>query len=165
MNFTMVGYGSLVSDNILQQASSNEKLVPVIVKGYKRVFNMDSGRDPNEKQLSVTKQDGHSFNGILFSVDAEQLEKLKKREWGYTLERVMTYNFSSGKEWEECQVFAGMAAYLSSDGIPEKDYFILCRKGAYAISEEFGKYWDQTTYTSQGETISEWIKKNKEFDV
>ena len=49
--------------------------------------------------------------------------------------------------------------------LPDKKYFILCREAAYHISNEFGKYWDNTTYTSDGEKVLKWMIKNPKYNT
>ena len=114
----------------------------------------------------MAKSKDHEFNGVLFELDDSELNALKRREYHYNLEETKAYDFTTKK-------LLGMSLvvidyYVCIDHLhrcPNKPYFILCREAAYEISEKFGKFWDETTYTSGNEKISDWIKKNPNYDT
>jgi len=163
MKYLIVGYGSLMSHNSLKETLRDKHFRLVIVRDFKRVFNLliDSGKDV----LNLVKDSGCKFNGVLFEVDEPELKKLKKREEEYNLEEVNVYDFKSKKKIGKGLIcidyFIGVD---KMNKLPDKRYFILCREAAYHISKEFGVFWDKTTYTSNNEQISKWIKKHKEYD-
>ena len=166
MKRMVVGYGSLMSHQSLRETIPDKHFTPVIVKGYKRVFNLAimGGKDPDV--LNLEKSPNEEFNGVMFEVNDKELREFKKREEAYNLEETWAYDFLTGKKLCNCLIDIDyIVAIDKRHRKPNKDYFILCRESAYHISREFGKYWDSTTYTSDGERISSWLKKNKEYDT
>jgi len=157
--FNVVGYGSLISHNSLKETIKDKKFTPVIVKGYKRVFNLVDGK---ADVLNLVKDKNSSFNGVLFSVEEKELKRLIKRELEYNMEQVDIFDFKTGKKIG--QAFTFIDYFLDLDNgkkLPDKSYLILCREAAYHISEEFGKFWDKTTFLSSGENIGEFLKNKK----
>ncbi len=163
----LIGYGSLLSHKSFHTEATNTRVIgPVIVKGYKRIFNISETKAGDSDVLNLKKSKGSEFNGLLFEVDDEELERLSIREEGYNLEEVECYDFKTGKELGKA--ITCIDYYILIDrkkGLPERSYFILCREAAYQISQSFGKKWDETTFTSTGEKIAEWIKKHKDYDT
>ncbi len=90
MIYEMVGYGSLISHNSLKETIKDRKFIPVIVNGYKRIFDLSEGRGD---VLNLEKDKDSKFNGLMFKVDNEELEKLRKREDDYNFEKVEVYDF------------------------------------------------------------------------
>ncbi|MBI2451493.1 gamma-glutamylcyclotransferase [Candidatus Pacearchaeota archaeon] len=166
MNYKIVGYGSLISHKSLRESIPDKHFVPVIVRGFKRVFNLglEKGKDPDV--LNVVKDKKHFFNGVLFDVNEKELKKIKEREDDYNLEQIGAYDFLTGKEL--CKCFILIDQFVGIDHKkkkPNKSYFILCREAAYHISREFGKIWDETTFVSTGKKVSQWIKKHRDYDT
>ncbi|MBU3924258.1 MAG: hypothetical protein KJ592_05040 [Nanoarchaeota archaeon] len=160
--YPIVGYGSLLSHSSLRETIKDKRFQKILVKGYKRIFNLIDGKTDI---LNLEKSKTDHFNAILFYVNDEELKKLKLREDEYNLEKVDVFDFTTKEKISE--------AYISIDYIididsgkkqPNKEYFTLCRSAAYELGNDFGKYWDETTYTSSNEKITNWIKKNKEYD-
>ncbi|MFC1753035.1 gamma-glutamylcyclotransferase family protein [Thermoproteota archaeon] len=166
MKHKVVGYGSLISHKSLKKTIPDRQLTSVIVKGYRRIFNLAIKKDENPNVLNIERLDDSTFNGVLFEVNDEELVDIKEREWEYNLEEAWVYDFVTGKRLCKCFIVIDYVIAIDKNHRkPQKEYFILCREAAYHISEEFGKYWDNTTYTSDGEKISEWLKKNNEYDT
>ncbi len=164
MKYLIVGYGSLISHNSLKETLRDKRFKLVIVKGFKRVFNLliNNGKDV----LNLVKDSGSKFNGVLFEVDEDELKKLKKREEEYNLEEVNVYDFESKKTIGRALICVDYFIDVDKkNGLPDKRYFILCREAAYHISKKFGVFWDKSTYTSGNEQIFNWIKKHKEYDT
>ncbi len=162
MKYKVVGYGSILSHKSLRETVPDKHFEPVIVKGYKRVFDIVQHKSD---VLNLEKSKGHSFNGVMFTVDAEQLKKLKKRESGYNLEKVWAYKFPSDKRISQCSLFVDHCVAIDKHHLnPQKSYFKLCREAAYHINKDFGRMWDSTTYLSDGTKVASWIKKNKSFE-
>lgn len=90
---------------------------------------------------------------------------LKKREAAYDTEETQTYDFTSGKKLGNAYIFTDyFIAIDKRKRSPNKNYFVLCREAAYHINEKYGKFWDNTTYTSSGKKVKDWIKKNPKYD-
>ena len=155
--FKVVGYGSLISHESLKETVRNKKFTPVIVKGYKRIFNLIDGK---KDVLNIVKDKDSKFNGVLFSVDESELKKLIKRELEYSMEKVEVYNFKTNKKIGKAFTFIDYFLDIDDGKItPNKSYFLLCREAAYHISNDFGEMWDKTTFTSDGKQITEYENK------
>lgn len=163
--YKIAGYGSLLSHKSLQETFSNKKFKKVIIKGFKRVFNLIDSKGRNPDVLNIEKSKNNFLNGVLFSVNSKELKKLKEREDDYNLEEVEYYDFKTGKLLGNCLISIDyLVAIDHRHKNPKKKYFILCREAAYHLSKEFGKMWDETTFTSSGEKIADWIKTHKEYN-
>ncbi|MDP3733823.1 MAG: gamma-glutamylcyclotransferase family protein [Nanoarchaeota archaeon] len=167
VKYHVVGYGSLMSHKSLQGTIPDRDFKQVIIKGYQRIFNVmaEKGKSPNTVNLIQKK--GYACNGVLFTVNEEDLAKIKERESPeYELQKTAVFDFTSGKKMGSA--FIAIDHTINIDIFnqkPNKSYFILCREAAYHLSETFGRYWDQTTYTSSGEKITTWLQKNKSYDT
>jgi len=162
--YTVFGYGSLICPESLEQTIPKRKSIPAIIKGYRRVFNRagKEGSDPNVLNIEKSKED---INCVIFKVNDEELVHLKRREFSYNMEETEAYDLE-GKRLGRCFIFIDYHVGLDrQDRKPNKRYFIMCRKACYNISEEFGRMFDKTSYTSGGERISEWLKKNRDYDA
>jgi cation transport regulator ChaC len=159
MEYNFIGYGSLISHKSLRETVKDRKFKPVIVKGFKRIFNLRL----NEREgdvLNVVKDRRCFFNGVMFRVNDSELVKLKEREDDYNLEEAEAYDFSTKKKLGKGFVVVDyMVGIDKKKRKPSKSYFELCREAAYHISKEFGKMWDETTYTSNGKSVREGIGK------
>jgi len=164
MKYFIVGYGSLISHNSLKETINDKKYELVIVRGYKRIFNIFNGW--RKDILNLKKSSNSKFNGVIFEVDDEELRKIKKREDIYKFEEVEVYGFKSRKKIRKAFIVIDYFIDIDKEKkLPSKNYFVLCREAAYHISRKFGNYWDKTTYISDNERISEWIKKHREYDT
>src|SRR3989344_5908505 len=101
MKYNIIGYGSLISHKSLNQTIPPRHFTPVIVKGYKRIFNLLDDRVPYHDILNLTKSKLSKFNGVMFQVDLKELRRIKKREYEYNLEQTWAYDFLTGKEFGE----------------------------------------------------------------
>lgn len=164
MTYQLVGYGSLISHNSLSKTIPDKTFTPVIVKGYKRIFNLKIENDQDPDVLNLKKDGRAKFNGVLFTVNDAELIKIKRREDDYNLEETECYDFATGKNLGKCLItIDNLVGLDGGQGKPDKRYFIACREAAYAISEAFGKFWDETTYVVSGERISEWLSSNPSY--
>ncbi|MEK6891149.1 MAG: hypothetical protein AABX03_03340 [Nanoarchaeota archaeon] len=165
MEHNLVGYGSLLSHKSLKETINNKHFKPVIVKGYKRIFNIAVKKEENFDELNLEKSKKSKFNGVMFKVNEDELEKINKREREYNLEEVEVYDFKTGKRLGKSLVVVDYFIKIDrKNKLPSKSYFILCRQAAYHISKEFGKYWDKTSFISDEERVDKWIKNHKEYD-
>ena len=166
MEYAFVGYGSLMSHKSLRKTISDKKFKPVIVKGYKRIFNVKDYKTDGSDVLNLEKSKENYLNGVFFHVNEEELRKIKIREDDYELQKVNVYDFNTKKRINKC--FLVVDHYLFLDrkkGKPNRSYFVLCREAAYHISKKFGVMWDNTTYVLSGEKVFNWIKNNKKYDT
>ena len=162
VKYPIVGYGSLLSHDSLKETIKDKKFRKILVKGYKRIFNLVDGRGD---VLNLEKCKGCEFNAVLFYVDDEELRMLKLREDEYNLESVDVFDFGTRKKI--CAAYTSIDHIVDIDSgkmLPQKGYFVLCRKAACDLGEDFGKVWDETTYLSSGERVCDWVKKHKEYD-
>ena len=165
MKYNFVAYGSLMSHQSLRQSIPDKHFSPVIVKNYKRIFNLATEKSKYPDVLNIVKSKDSKFNGVLFQLNKKELKKVKEREPEYNLEETYAYDFLTGKRLCKCLVVIDRYIAIDKKHKPNKKYFTLCREAAYHISREFGEFWDNTTYTSTGKKISEWVKYNKDYDT
>jgi N-formylglutamate amidohydrolase len=159
-----IGYGSLMSHQSLSQTIKDKHYVPVIIKGYKRVFDLRVNGGDRSDLLNVHKYPGHKMNGVMFSVSREEFEKLMSREHHYRAERVLAHDYTTGKPSGFGVLVCDHFLDIDHEGKkPDIEYFKECRRAAYLISDDFGRYWDETTYTSYGEVISKFIRRHKHY--
>ena len=164
--YKLVGYGSLISHKSFRPNPHTKAIEPVVIKGYKRVFNISEGKGKEADILNLVKSSKSKFNGVLFELDDNKLKKLKKREDWYNFEETFCYDFKTGKKLAKCLICVDHYLYIDKKNkLPKKSYFVLCREAAYHINKEFGKFWDDTTFTSSGKKISTWIKTHKEYNT
>lgn len=162
--YAVIGYGSLLSHRSLAKTIPDRSFQPVIVKGYKRIFNVLAKNHTD--LLNIERKPGHYFNGVLFTVTSDELKKIKLRERPeYSLFKSWAYDFSTNKKisWSSLAV----DLHHSLDHFrhqPNRLYFKSCREAAYAISNKFGRTWDETTYLANGEQVNSWVKRNRSYN-
>lgn len=165
-SYTMVAYGSLMSHQSIRETIPDRHFTPVIVKGYRRIFDLAVERGKSPDVLNVLPAAGKSFNGLLFRVTDTELRKVKEREDDYNLQETWAYDFMTGARLCKCLVSTDVLVGLDKRRrSPNREYFILCREAAYHVSQEFGVYWDNTTYTSSGQVVTRWIKQHRSYDT
>jgi len=166
MKHNFIGYASLLSHTSLESSIKDKKFTPVLIKGYKRIFNFQTRENENSDVLNIVKSPKNFFNAVIFKVNDKELKELAKREAEYNLEEVEYYNLSGKEKIGKGIISVDKLINIDKNKkLPSKNYFILCRSAAYKIGKDFGKMWDQTTFISDGEKVSDWIKNNKEYDV
>lgn len=162
----MIGYGSLLSHQSLSRTIPDKPFTPILVRGYKRLFNLAVSKGRNPDVLNVQKARGKTFNGVLFHVDEQELRRIMEREEDYNLEETHAYDFRTKRMVGKGFVCADYVVGIDRlKRLPEKKYFILCREAAYHISLPFGEYWDQTTYLADGNTVTQWIGTHPAYDT
>lgn len=157
--YKIIGYGSLVSHKSLKEDCKDKKFIPVIIKGYTRIFDI---KDKKGDVLNIKKDKNGHFNGVLFEVDKEELKKLKKRENGYKTRKIDFIQFNNRKIKGSALTFIDLHFLIDhKKNLPDKKYLLMCREAAYHISKKFGLMWDNTTFTSDGKKVKEYIKNQK----
>lgn len=166
MKYSFIGYGSLLDHTSLKSSIKNKKFTPIIIKGYKRIFNFQTRKNKNSDVLNIIKSKKNFFNAVVFKVNEKELKELAKREAEYNLEEIEYYDIS-GKE----KIGKGLISvdkFINIDKnkkLPSKNYFILCRNAAYKIEKKFGEMWDETTFLANNKKVSDWIKNNKKYNI
>lgn len=176
--FKVIAYGSLEDHKSLMEDLPDKKFKKVIVKGYKRVFNLVdvSGfsslikpifkflrlnlKNNGDKVLNLVKDDNYYFNGVMFSVNENEMIRLKKRELEYNIEEVDVYDFITRKKIGRAFIFIDVYLRISKfRGKPDQKYLELCRNAAYKLGNDFGKVWDKTTFLLSGENVSDYFRR------
>ena len=164
MEYEIVGYGSLISHNSLKETCKDKEFQEVIIKGYKRIFNIAKNNKFDILNIKESKKD--KLNAVLFKVNEKELKKLKEREDWYNFEETLTYDFKTDKLLTKALISIDHTVCIDkSNHPPNKSYFILCREAAYHISKDFGKFWDETTFNSSGKKVSDWIKQHPKYNT
>ena len=177
----LVVYGSLVSSKSSSetiQDKESTRRYPVVVFGFKRIFNyempLDGGRygPPNSAHsraaLNVmpTGNIQDVVNGVLLDISLRDISPTRRRELGYDLVPVV------GLKWRGAEGGPFLAYILScpnemregrnrtsSQIEPHREYYKVCRKGASNLGKDFLNLWLATTYLSDGiSTVGIWEK-------
>lgn len=169
----LVGYGTLLlqeslGDTVGQDGAGTKKFRPIIIKNYRRLFNLlpdhyeaDNRlfQDDREKgAANIEPAEGVQFNGLCFDAFAKDLEDLDGRERYYKRSVVDHFDFETGKNLGVCHVYESPldVRWLVRDNeqlLPLWRDIVYARVGAYRISEAFGKMYDETTYLADGKTL------------
>ena len=167
----IIGYGTLLYKESLgdtiDTSTEEKKYRPVIVKGFKRLYNLLPNHYHPSFRLSklpveisaanILPEKGSSFNGLAFEVTAEELADLDKRESYYTRVESPAYDFFSGRKIGIGMVYLAPCSLedVTSDAkyLPEWDDISYARTGAYRYGLEFGKMFDKTSYLADGQTL------------
>ncbi len=159
-------YGSLINPESAQRSISQEGLdtaTPVVAYHLVRVFDYSGNSEAIDRaMLNVHATDNPSdiVNGVLYSLDKNDLEKLIYRENGYDLipvivepwpqnpkgEFAIAYTFSAPKEPR------GGKIYTASDIQPNPKYYTTVENGVKKYGSDFLNLWLETTYLSDGKT-------------
>lgn len=180
MTYYIVGYGTLlytesVGDTI-GSAARKKVYLPVIIHGFKRLFNLLPSHyrpsyrisdTPVEKAAAniVTSPHAH-LNGLAFELEEAELEAMDRRERHYDRLETTIYDFFSRKPLGKAFVYAANEhkATLTDDPtfLPDWEDISWARTGAYRYGEQFGIMYDQTTFLADGKTLvsqrySDWL--------
>jgi hypothetical protein len=166
----LVGFGTLLLQESLGDtvgSNSKKKYTPVVVKNYKRLFNLlpdhyeahnflrMDGTEKGAANIEPTR--GFKFNGLSFEANACDLESLDKRERYYKRSLVPYYDFETGNNLGMCYVYesplnARWIVRNNSELLPLWRDIVYARVGAYRISKAFGEMYDATTFMADGRT-------------
>lgn len=169
----VIGFGTLLlkhslGDTVGGEVSDQKKYVPITVNGYKRLFNVRaehytpshkvSDKDNEMGAANVEFSPMHSFNGVAFEVDDSELELLDTRERYYERIEVDANYFDSGLPLGEACVYCAMpdSKWVEDDNeklLPHWRDIDYARRGAYAIGDDFGRAYDESTYMADGKTL------------
>ena len=185
MKYLIGGYGTLLYQGSLNKSLKREKKTkkkiiqyfPYTVKDYQRLFNLRAPHYNSSTKISrdlienaaanVKKNKKFSFNGLCFYVTEKELMELDKREKYYDRVKTMFYDFETGEELEEGFIYVSNEKnkHLIDTSVetllPCWPDISMARSGAYIISDEFGKAYDNTTFLADGKTLAiDFYKKN-----
>ena len=168
----LVGYGTLLDraslGHTIGDASSDKAMTPVWVRDYRRLFNLQPDHYEPSQQLdqegseaaamNVEPAPGSEFNGLVFPVDVTELDALDERERYYRRAVVPIFEFGSGRPLGEGHLYTADvdARWIERDPqklLPRWLDIVLARRGAYALSDAFGKAYDRTTFLADGRTL------------
>lgn len=172
-HFLLVGYGTLLDraslgHTIGGDASTEKPMVPVRVRGYRRLFNLrPTHYEPSfhitetpieAAAVNVEPDPTAEFNGLGFPVTLEELAALDQRERYYRRQATPVLDFTSGEVLGEGLLYAADldAPWLERDAqklLPCWRDIIYARRGSYAISQDFGQAYDRTTFLADGRTL------------
>jgi len=168
----IIAYGAMLNKESLAKTIKSREFKEVLVKGYSRIFNQRAAKlhlynaDPKQNRVAIANvipNEDRYFNAVMFEVDDYEFEKLKIREKSCHTKKI-TAELKNG-ERAEAIMFIGNKIYegnemQSNDYLPIELYLKRCRNGAYAVSEEFGNKWDETTYLGDGRTVKKYLEDN-----
>ncbi|BDS12206.1 gamma-glutamylcyclotransferase family protein [Aureispira anguillae] len=165
----IVGFGTLLlQESLGDTVGKQKKFTPIIVKGYRRLFNLLPDHYEADNRLrsdaseigaaNIEPAEGIQFNGLSFEANASDLENLDQRERYYKRSVVDYFDFETGEKLGQCHVYESPldARWLVRDNnklLPLWRDIVYARVGAYRISEAFGKMYDATTYLADGKTL------------
>jgi len=166
----LVGYGSLIN-----QASAARTLrtrpderFPCLAFGCRRVFNYQMpaavlkryGEPEGSARcaalnVEVTGDLADAINGVIVSVDEQDVPALRDREFGYDLKPVacLRWDVQEGGAPFVAYVLSAPEKAARSDWqvvntkiLPQPQYAKLCQDGADSISPEFGECYLKSTF-------------------
>ncbi len=154
---TIVVYGSLINQNQLQKMTILAEACPVLVKGYKRVFNQEpswrKGYGEHRAVLSAMLSAEDCFNGLLVGIqDDRDFHMLDERESGYDRTEIARSQLSCfidtscSLQSEPIYIYLGKPSKRNDDILPNKSYLDLCLRGAKHWGETFYDQFLQTTH-------------------
>jgi len=169
----LVGYGTLLhrgslGQSIGRESAERKRVLPVLVRGYRRLFNLRPthyttsfklSREPIENAaMNVEPAPGESFNGLAFEATPEELHALDQRERYYRRRAAPVYHFDSGELLGEGHFYVSEpnASWIFRDVeklMPLWRDVVWARTGAYRLGEAFGRCYDDTTYLADGRTL------------
>jgi hypothetical protein len=167
------GIGTLLlkeslGDTVSHDNANSKKSIPIIIEGYRRLYNVACSHYEVENRMghgfiergaaNIEPAPGFSLNGVAFWVDKSELADLDKRERYYKRISAPCKHFETGEELGICQLYMSPldAEWVIRDNsklLPLWRDIAYARVGAYRISEDFGKYFDATSYMADGKTL------------
>jgi hypothetical protein len=172
MSRLVIGYGTLLlkaslSTSVGQRSAHGKSYVPVIVPGFRRLFNLRPEHYRSTAKLStggiecaalnVEPDPGCYLNAVAFEVSDEELEALDKRERNYSRITVQMLSFDDGQAFGQGDIYSAPldSPFLIRDLsrlLPSWRDVVWARLGACQLGEKFGEDFDRTTYLGDGST-------------
>jgi hypothetical protein len=173
--FFLIGYGTLLHRGSLgrsigQDSAARKRIVPVVVRGYRRLFNLRPTHYETSHKLHAepienaamnvepADTDTAHFNGLGFTVTLEELRALDARERYYSRKPVPIHHFETNELVGEGHLYVSDpdADWIERDPaklMPLWRDIVWARTGAYRVSESFGRCYDETTYLADGSSL------------
>lgn len=170
----LVGYGTLLNraslgHSIGANAASDKPLRPVIVEGFRRLFDLRPDHyvpitscklgvpGIENAAMNVEPDPTARFNALAFPTTEVELAALDERERYYLRISRPVIDFASGETIGEGHFYAATADAPGIERDPSRLMplwrdVVWAREGAYAISEAFGRMFDATTFLADGTT-------------
>lgn len=175
MSEYLIGYGTLLlrgslADSIGDQAARGKDMIPVVVRDYRRLFNVrpDHYVEITSNKLGVEGVEngalnveaalGQEFNALAFPTTLDELEALDRRERYYRRVVVPMVGFGADTTVGPGHVYVAApdSEWVQADIgklMPLWRDVVWARTGAYEVGEEFGRSYDQTTYLGDGKSL------------
>jgi cation transport regulator ChaC len=151
------GYGSLLChiSRLGSAPSCQNDFVIARLDGYKREFVVPSNHRickdlTPTSALNITQSKNHHLNGIVFEVNSECLENLKKRECIYDFVKVQPIDNAGNVI--NCYTFKYEGENKQGFRIgeqPQHDYLDICLSGARSIGAGFAEEFLRTTFVGE----------------
>lgn len=167
---SLIVYGSLLNKHELgRQGFKLGDVNPVIISGFKRVFNQEpswrTGVAQERAVLSVVKSDSYWLNGILISNLPESLIlKLDERERGYDRIEIGSIHVRMYKDTKGLTTAGKIYMYIGRPEkqnpviLPNSSYLNICLEGAKQWGQDFYQDFLDTTYLNKNVRLKEVIK-------
>lgn len=170
----MVGiivYGSLLnSAELADHDLSTEHVVPVKVRGYKRLFNQKPswriGTGDHIGVLNVECASEAWINAICLYIPYEEQNVFASRESGYIREEIhinaiTCYSGFCMIEDVSYYIYRGKEEKLGKNILPNHEYLDICIQGAEEWGEDFMREFFTTTHLACGTILPEYIRTHR----
>jgi len=172
-NTITVAYGTMMDRESLGLAvgatrAACMEIKPVLVRGYRRVFNVVGSRYRPSHLLSeepievgaanVQRDPGSYFNAMALWVTSEELAILDGREASYARDSVDLEDFETGLPMSYGLIYvatpkSGRMMHDPKQLLPRWRDICVARAACYGWSKRFGEIYDQTSYLADGITL------------
>jgi hypothetical protein len=165
--YRVFGYGSLINQESLSETLQKHVFCsPAVLPGYKRLFESNcwqrrSANNTPVSALNIRECDDCYVNGVVFDVDEEQYELLKRRECNYKTIQATVSDWHTKQSFEVVTFMdepSGIFDFVRGD--PEQhDYLTICISGAKKYGDQFLQNFVDSTFIND-QTLSEYLKEN-----
>lgn len=141
------GYGSLISaSSRFQTLQAETPIVPVLLPGYKRVWNTQEMQlGGGITFLGLEQHPSSQCNGVIFPADEEQFARLQTRESGYKQFDIPleTFHLQAKASWidsDSVTLFCNDSEKRPTPDCPiVQSYLDLCLAGCLEIEDQFSE--------------------------
>jgi hypothetical protein len=169
----LVGYGTVLhrrslGHSIGRESADGKSVLPVRVRGYRRLFNLRPthyatsfklSRDPIENAATnVEPAPGESFKRPRIRSDARRAPSARPKRAVLPRKTAPIYQFDSGAllgdgHFDVSEPDASWIVRGVEKLMPLRRDVVWARVGPYGIGEAFGRCYDETTYLADGRTL------------
>lgn len=169
----ILGYGTLLyrpslGDSIGASEATRRRVRPVIVRGWKRLFNLRPDHyEPSSilssgaveaAAMNVEPDERSSMNAVCIEVTSEELLALDRRERYYDRRRVQGVDYRDAEPVEAILYYAprGDRRLCHDPGLllPLWRDLVWGIEGCRDIDQEFAEIFKATTFLADGETLA-----------